>query len=78
MTAWPQTMRKATVASYLDMSEAAFLREVAAGRLPSGFMLGGREHWRKDAIDAAIAVLNGEGNVPDYRRELQERHGKAA
>ena len=73
MTAWPQTMRKANVASYLDMSEAAFLREVAAG-----FMLGGREHWRKDAIDAAIAVLNGEGNVPDYRRELQERHGKAA
>ena len=73
---WAAMMRKATAAAYLDMSEAAFLREVAAGRLPQGFMLGGREHWRKDAIDKALDLLAGEG-VDPAEEEFWNR-GKAA
>jgi len=73
---WPQTMRKATAARYLDMSEAAFVREVAAGRMPASFMIGGREHWRRDAIDKALDLLTGEG-VDQAEREFWNR-GKAA
>jgi predicted DNA-binding transcriptional regulator AlpA len=62
MTPWPQMMRRTTAAAYLDMSEAAFVREIAAGRLPSGVMIGGREHWRKDAIDRALDHVTGEAN----------------
>lgn len=55
----PALMLRKTAAKYLDMSEAAFEREVFAGRLPAPLMIGGRDHWRKDAIDAAIARLDG-------------------
>ena len=75
---WPRMMRRKTAASYLDMSEAAFEKEIAQGRLPDGVMFGGRVHWRKDAIDAAIARLTGEVDTPAYRRELQKRYGQAA
>lgn len=57
MSAWPALMRKKTAAGYCDMSEAAFLREIAAGRFPSGVMVGGQERWRIDALNAAIARL---------------------
>lgn len=75
---WPAMMKLRTAAAYLDMSEAAFLREIVAGRLPAGIMLGGREHWRKDAIDAALVHLSGEDRVPEYRRKLQAKYGQAA
>lgn len=75
---WPRTMKRKTAAEYCDLSEAAFEREVASGRLPASFSLGGREHWDKAALDAAIARLTGAADEPDYRRELRERYGKAA
>jgi hypothetical protein len=71
-------MRRKTAAAYLDMTEAAFEREIVAGRLPSGVTLGGRLHWRKECLDKALARLAGEGDDPDYLRELKERYGKAA
>lgn len=73
MTAWPACMKRKTAAAYLDMTEPAFEREVAANRLPAAFMIGGRDHWRKDAIDAAIARLTGE-SAPDYREKLRKRY----
>lgn len=80
MTArWPGMMKRRTAAEYCDMSEATFIREVLAGRLPIGVMLGGREHWSKDALDKTFAQLSGgEGDIPAYRRETMERYGEAA
>lgn len=76
---WPQSMKRKTAAAYCDMAEAAFLREVAAGRLPASVMLGGREHWHKPALDAALARIAGEvDDMPEYRRKHRERYGKAA
>lgn len=76
---WPGMMKRATAAEYLDTSEAAFEREVLAGRLPTPIMLGGREHWSKDAIDKAVAALTAGGEaVPEYLREFNARYGEAA
>jgi hypothetical protein len=62
-------MKRKTAAAYLDMSEAAFEREVFQGRLPAPFVLGSRDHWRRDAIDGALDYLTGSSKVePDYRR----------
>lgn len=76
-TRWPAAMKRKTAAEYLDVSEAAFEREVLSGRLPAGVIFGGREHWSKEAIDTAIAALT-DGHEPDYIRELKARYGKAA
>jgi predicted DNA-binding transcriptional regulator AlpA len=74
---WPGMMKRKTAAAYCDLSEAAFEREVIAGRLPASVMLGGREHWRKEAIDRALDLIG--GNVDQsYRRKLQQRLGRAA
>lgn len=73
---WPAMMKRGTAAEYVDMSEGAFVREVLAGRLPCGVHLGGREHWHKDALDRALAVIAGE-RTADYRQRFQAR-GKAA
>lgn len=78
MTYPPLTMRRKTAAAYLDMSEDSFIKEVSAGRLPMPFKIGGTDHWRRDAIDAAIAHLTGGDIVPEYRRRFNERHGEAA
>lgn len=75
---WPATMKRATAAAYCDMSVAAFEREIVAGRLPAGVMFGGREHWRKDAIDAAIARLGGDVDQPEFLKEWQDKYGEAA
>lgn len=75
MTArWPYAMKTDTAAAYCDLSRSAFLKEVDAGRLPSPVNLGGRDHWLQPALDKALAILAGEGDLPDYRRELQERY----
>lgn len=76
--AWPGMMKRRTAAAYLDMSEQAFEREVLAGRLPQPISIGARDHWRKDAIDAALDALAGGDQVPEYRRKLRERYGQAA
>ena len=75
---WPEMMRRKTAAEYCDLSEVAFEREVAAGRIPIGIQFGGREHWRKAALDKALDRLTGDASVPTYRRKLQERVGRAA
>jgi len=71
MTRWPALMRKKTAAEYCDMSEAAFLREIAAGRFPAGVMIGGQERWRMDALDAAIARLDGGEPQDEDMRKLR-------
>jgi hypothetical protein len=79
LATWPAMMKRKTASAYLDISEAAFEREVLAGRLPSSVTIGGREHWRRDAIDKALDYLTGdlerEEEVPSYRRELLDRYG---
>lgn len=61
------------------MSEASFIREVQAGRLPDGVMIGGRMHWRRDALDRAIDRLTGgDAGKPDYLREFEEKYGGKA
>lgn len=76
MTRWPAMMKRKTAAEYADLSEAAFVREVAAGRLPPAIIFGGREHWRKEAIDKALDLLSGE-NIDQAEEEFWNR-GKAA
>ena len=78
MTTWPALMLRKTASAYLDMSEASFVREVEEGRMPAAIKVGGRPHWRRDAIDKAIDRLTGSADEPDYRRELRQRYGKAA
>ena len=75
---WPRLMKRKTAAEYCDLTEQAFEREMLAGRLPAAVQFGGREHWDKAALDVAISQLTGEGEVPDYRRELREQYGQAA
>lgn len=65
MTYPPRTMTKATAAAYCDISKPAFDREVTAGRLPQPVMFGGKEHWDRKAIDAALDALTGVAN--DWR-----------
>ncbi len=78
MPHWPRMMKRATAARYCDMSEAAFEREITAGRLPSPVMLGGREHWCIKALDRALDSITGADAEPDYLKELKARYGKAA
>jgi hypothetical protein len=73
-------MKKKTAAAYCDLSVGAFEREIVNGTLPSSFMLGGREHWDRLAIDAAVDRITG-GPVerePDYLREWREKYGEPA
>lgn len=78
MSRWPRLMKRKTAAEYCDLTEQAFEREVLAGTMPCAITFGGRDHWDKAALDAAISRLTGELDEPDYRRELRERYGKAA
>lgn len=76
---WPAMMRRQTAVEYLDVSDAAFEREIAAGRLPDGIMFGGKPHWRKDVLDKALAVIAGEMPVDAHIARFEERRrGKAA
>lgn len=78
MERWPRMLKRQTAASYCDLSVAAFEREINAGRLPAPVMLGGREHWCKNALDRALDQLTGAEQVPDYRKKLMERYGPQA
>lgn len=78
MNVWPAMMKRRTAALYCDMSEAAFEREIVAGRLPAGIMFGGREHWRKDALDKAFDRLAGEADEPEYIKKWRAEYGKVA
>lgn len=74
---WPAMMQRKLAAAYCDMSVPSFEREIVSGRLPSGVMFGGREHWHKEALDRALAAIAGEA-VCDAEKELLRRYGKAA
>lgn len=63
----PILMLRRTAAAYCDVSEVAFEREVAVGRLPQPVLFGGKEHWDRRAIEAAIDALT--GGVKDWRAE---------
>lgn len=77
MTArWPHMMKTDTAAQYCDLSRAAFLREVATGRLPSPVNLGGRDHWFKPALDKALANIAGAASN-DYEEEFWNRGATA-
>lgn len=78
MTRWPRMLKRQTAAEYCDMSVAAFEREIVAGRLPSPVMLGGREHWCKNALDKALDQIAGNGPVPAYRAKFEARYGSQA
>lgn len=54
---WPEMMRQRTAAAYLDLSESAFIREVYRTTLPNPVLLGGRQSWSRQELDAAIAKL---------------------
>lgn len=73
---WPHMMKRATAAQYCDLSEGAFIREVAAGRLPTAVNLGGRDHWFRPSLDKALARIAGEA-ATDYEEDFWNR-GAAA
>ena len=75
---WGALMKRRTLAEYLDISEQAVERQVNAGTLPAPILFAGRAHWRKDAVDAALARLSGEGEIPEHVRKLQAKYGQAA
>ncbi len=62
---WPEMMRQRTAAAYLDLSESAFIREVYRGILPDPVVLGGRQSWSRQELDAALTRL--------LRRENRKR-----
>jgi len=61
----PRLMTRKTACTYCDISAAAFEREVVAGKLPQPVVFGGRDHWDRKAIDAALDALTGVAN--DWR-----------
>lgn len=75
---WPAMMSRKTAVEYLDVSEAAFEREIASGRLPDGILFGGRTHWRKDVLDKALAVISGEMESDDYLTRFYEKYSDQA
>lgn len=76
LTIWPAAMRLSVAALYCDLSEAAFQREVAAGRLPDPITLGKSPRWRRTELDEALAVLGGD-DLGDWR-DGSPLYGKAA
>lgn len=54
---WPQAMKRKTAAAYCDLTETAFAQEVSSRRLPQPAILGGQEHWHRQAIDEALCHL---------------------
>lgn len=74
---WPEMMVQSDAAEYCGLSVAAFEREVYSGRLPMPHRFGGRDHWRKSQIDAALDAITGDvafgGDDAPYRRKTRER-----
>lgn len=75
---WPRLMKLANAAAYCDLTPAMFEREVGAGKLPCGRMIGGKEHWDKDALDKAIDIIMGNAGEGDAWQHLRKRYGEAA
>jgi hypothetical protein len=73
---WPHMMKRATAAAYCDLSESAFVGEVAAGRLPSPVNLGGRDHWFRPALDHSLSIIAGD-MAADYEKDFWNRAASA-
>src|SRR3546814_7789323 len=88
---WPAMMLRKTAMAYCDMSEVAFLREVATGVFPNPIKVGARLHWSRNQLDAAIDQLFGKHELkpsdwrkdswiyaddPQYHPELRKKSGK--
>ena len=79
-TPWPRMLKRDKAAAYCDLSVAAFEREIVAGRLPAGVMLGGRAKSPLDDIDDNPHILRMDWTdflTSSERRTLQaikERH----
>jgi hypothetical protein len=69
-------MDRQTLAEYLCCSLPMLDKEVARCRIPPPIRFAGRDKWRKDDIDRALAALTGEGAAP--WRQRFERGDKAA
>ena len=65
MTRWPAMMLRKTAAAYVELSEAAFEREIIAGNLPGPVKLGSRDHWHRKQLDDYLDRLTGNGG--DWR-----------
>ena len=60
-------MTRAIAAAYCGLTEAAFEREIHAGRLPLPVKLGGKDHWHRPAVDRDLAKIA--GATLDWRSE---------
>jgi hypothetical protein len=70
---WPQMMTRKTAAEYCNVSIQAFIGEVAKARLPQPVMFGGRYHWHRPALDACLARICGDDQVPAWETEFWAR-----
>jgi hypothetical protein len=70
---WPAAMRKERAAAYLDLSIAAFEREVLTGRLPPPTVLDGKERWLRASLDRALEWQG----TSDAENEFWRRYGRA-
>ena len=75
MTRWPAMMLQKTAAAYVELSVAAFEREIIAGNLPGPVKLGGKDHWHRRELDDALDKLT--GRAIDWRKE-SKLYGAAA
>lgn len=64
---WPRMMKLKTAAAYCELSQPAFMREVASGRLPPPVLLGGGDRWDLKAIDKALDEIS--GGVGHWRQD---------
>jgi hypothetical protein len=71
-------MKVKTAAAYCDMAVASFVGEVQSGRFPKSVVIGGREHWCRNALDLALDRLTGADAKPDYLKDFEERYGPQA
>src|SRR3546814_4421876 len=70
-TYWTAMMLRKTAMAYCDMSEVAFLREVATGVFPNPIKVGARLYWSRNQLDAAIDQLFGKHEIKprDWRKD---------
>ena len=60
----PRAQRAACAAAYAGYgSEAAFLRDVAAGIMPQPFEIGGANVWHTHDLDEAVDAVKAGGTV---------------
>src|SRR3546814_14487305 len=67
---WPAMMLRKTAMAYCDMSEVAFLREVATGVFPNQIKVGARLYWSRNQHDAEIDQAFGKHEIKprDWRK----------